>query len=68
MTSNMRRALAPGNVACAPAETGLPRDSVVNVTQLLTLDKSLLCEQIGALPAELLRQVECGVRMLLALG
>jgi mRNA interferase MazF len=46
----------------------LPRDSVVNVTQLLTLDKSLLCEQIGALPAELLRHVERGVRMLLALG
>ena len=67
ITSNLRLAAAPGNVLCQTRETGLPRDSVVNVSQLITVDKSLLTERIGLLPARALRQVEAGLRLVLSL-
>ena len=50
MTSNLRLAEAPSNVLCRTGETQLPRDSVINVSQLLTVDKSLLTERLAALP------------------
>lgn len=67
ITSNLRLAAAPGNVLCLTRETGLPRDSVVNVSQLITVDKSLLTERVGLLPARTLRQVEAGLRLVLSL-
>jgi mRNA interferase MazF len=45
----------------------LPRDSVVNVSQVLTLDKSFLLGRVGALPLRLLEEVENGIRLVLAL-
>jgi mRNA interferase MazF len=45
----------------------LPNDSVVNVSQLITLDKSLLTEKVSRLPAESLREVEAGIKLVLAL-
>jgi mRNA interferase MazF len=50
LTSNLRWANAPGNVALSARLTGLPKDSVANVSQLVTLDKSLLTERVGKLP------------------
>ena len=47
--------------------TGLPHESVVNVSQLITLDKERLTEKVGRLPAESLRDVEAGIRLVLAL-
>lgn len=67
ITSNLRLAAAPGNVLCRASETTLPRDSVVNVSQLITIDKSLLTEQVSTLPPRKLRQVEAGLRLVLAL-
>ena len=67
ITSNLRLAAAPGNVLCQARETGLPRDSVVNVSQLITVDKSLLTERVRMLPARTLRQVEAGLRLVLSL-
>ncbi len=49
LTSNLRWAEAPGNVLLASKVTGLPKDSVANVSQLVTLDKSSLTERIGKL-------------------
>jgi mRNA interferase MazF len=46
---------------------GLPQESVVNVSQLITLDKGRLTEKVGRLPAESLRDVEAGIRLVLAL-
>lgn len=67
MTSNLRLAAAPGNVACRRKDTGLPKSSVANVSQIVTLDKSLLTERAGTLPSQLLQQVEEGLRLVLAL-
>ncbi len=67
ITSNVKLAAAPGNVLCARRDTALSRDSVINVSQIVTLDKSLLTVRVGALPSRLLRQVEEGLRLVLAL-
>jgi mRNA interferase MazF len=67
MTSNMRLAEAPGNVRETRRASGLSRESVVNVSQLITLDKQRLTEKVGCLPAESLRHVEAGIRLVLAL-
>ena len=67
VTSNVRLADAPGNVALEPAGTGLDRPSVVNVTQLLTVDRDLLDTRIGALPADRLRALDAGLRLVLRL-
>ena len=49
------------------SDTGLPRDSVANVTQLATLPREYLGSRIGALPAWLMVEVERGVRRVLSL-
>jgi mRNA interferase MazF len=67
MTSNMRLADAPGNVRVTRRASGLSRESVVNVSQLITLDKQRLTEKVGRLPAGSLRDVEAGIRLVLAL-
>jgi mRNA interferase MazF len=67
ITSNVRLAAAPGNVRVTRRASGLPHDSVVNVSQLITLDKSLLTEKVSRLPADSLREVEAGIKLVLAL-
>jgi mRNA interferase MazF len=66
VTSNVKLALAPGNVLLARRATGLPQDSVANVSQLITIDKRLLTEQAGILPPKLPGQIEDGLRLVLA--
>jgi mRNA interferase MazF len=67
ITSNVRLAQAPGNIFLPRKATGLAKDSVVNISQIVTVDKRLLTERIGVLPVRLLRQVEDGLRMVLVL-
>ncbi len=67
LTTNLQLAAAPGNVTCRPRGTGLGKPSVVNVSQLSTLDRRYLLERIGSLPAPTLREVEDGIRLVLAL-
>jgi mRNA interferase MazF len=67
MTPNMRLADAPGNVRVTRRASGLPQESVVNVSQLIMLDKQRLTEKVGRLPAESLRNAEAGLRSVLAL-
>ena len=50
LTTNLRWANAPGNVPPSARLTGLPKDSVANVSQVLTLDRDLLTERVGKLP------------------
>lgn len=61
-TTNLALAEAPGNVLLPSHSAGLPRDSVVNVPQLLTLDRAFLAEHAGTLPAPLQRSVDEGLR------
>ncbi len=65
ITSNLELARAPGNVLLPGGSSGLARDSVVNVSQLLTLDRSFLTELAGALPPRLLRLVDDGLHLVL---
>ena len=67
VTSNTALATMPGNVFLPTAVTGLPRDSVVNVTALVTLNKSDLSEQVGQVPSRLLDDVDRGLRRVLSL-
>jgi len=65
ITSNVDLAAAPGNVRCSRRDTGLSKSSVVNVSQLATIDKRALLERIGMLAAPKLALVEEGVRLVL---
>jgi len=67
VTSNTRLAFAPGNIFLRRREAGLPRDSVINVSQLLTLNKAALTERIGRLSSRRLQELEAGLRLALAL-
>lgn len=67
ITSNLRLADAPGNVRLSKKESGLPRSSVVNVSQILTVDRACLTERIGGLPAETMRAIDDGLRLVFAL-
>ncbi len=67
VTSNLDLADVPGNVLLPARATGLPRDSVVNVSQLLTLDRGFLSEHAGTLPPRLLGSVNEGLRLVLHL-
>jgi len=67
ITSNTGLAAMPGNVFLPAAASGLPRDSVVNVTALVTLDKTDLDSQAGHLPASLMDDVDRGLRRVLRL-
>ena len=67
ITSNLTLATAPGNVVIRAEDCGLPRDSVVNVSQLLTIDKSGLVARAGRVPFPLLQQVDEGMRLVLSL-
>jgi mRNA interferase MazF len=67
ITTNVELAKAPGNVLLPKHSAGLPRESVVNVSQLLTLDRSFLTEHAGTLPLRLQRFVDQGLRTVLQL-
>ena len=67
VTTNLRLADAPGNVLLEQRVSGLPRDSTINVSQILTLDKSFLTERFSVLPGGLLARVESGLRLVLGL-
>jgi mRNA interferase MazF len=67
LTSYLRIAEAPGNVLLASERTGLPRDSMANVSQVLTVDRAFLTDKIGTLPQTPLRKVEEGLRLVLSL-
>ena len=67
LTSNLRLADAPGNVMLPKKITGLPRDSIANVSQIITVDKDFLTDCIGSLPAGTMRRVDDGLRLALSL-
>ena len=67
ITSNLRLAELPGNVFLPAQKNGLPRDSVVNISQLLTLDRSFLTEEVDKLPNRLMAEVDAGLRLVLEL-
>lgn len=67
ISSNLALAEAPGNVRIGKAESGLSKPSVVNVSQVLTVDKALLTERVRLLPAAVMARVDNGLRLALGL-
>ncbi len=67
ITSNTGLAAMPGNVFLPATSSGLPKDSVVNVTALVTLDKTDLDTETSQLPASLMNEVDRGLRRVLGL-
>ena len=64
LSTNLKLAESPGNVLVPQGEANLPKDSVINTTQILTVDKTQLTEVVGALSADRLRQVLDGLYLL----
>ncbi|MBA4077344.1 MAG: mRNA interferase MazF2 [Cyanobacteria bacterium PR.023] len=67
VTSNMALAEAPGNVRLSKSESGLPKPSAINVSQVLTIDRLLLTERVRALPASIIQKINEGLRLVLSL-
>ena len=67
ITSNLQLLDAPGNVLIRAKESGLPKDSVANVTQLATVDRAMLAEHVGRVPRRLMARIDDGLRLVLSL-
>jgi mRNA interferase MazF len=67
ITSNMKLVQAPGNVFLSKKITGLLKDSVANVSQVVTIDKNFLIERVGVVPDYHFRQIEIGLRLVMSL-
>jgi mRNA interferase MazF len=67
ITTNERLATVPGNVAIPPRGTGLKKPSVVNVSQVITADRTFLRERIGSVSSETMARVESGLKLVLGL-
>ena len=67
VTFNVALADAPGNVRVGKSESGLTKPSVVNVSQLVTLDRELLTQRVRGLPADTMRKIDEGLRLALGL-
>jgi mRNA interferase MazF len=65
LTSNLRWADAPGNVALPARLTGLPKESVANVSQIVTIDRELLTGRVGRLPHAKLELILAGIDVIL---
>ena len=65
LTSNLKRAEAPGNILLEKGEANLPKQSVVNISQIFTVDKQALDEKIGTLSRKRVRQILDGLDLLL---
>ncbi len=67
ITSDLDRAAAPGNVRLSRRDSRLPRESVANVSHILTLDRGRLIDKIGRLPDRVVEKIDAGLRVVLAL-
>ncbi len=67
VTSNLNLAAAPGNFRLSKSNTGLDKESVVNVSQVITLDKSYLSDAVGKLTAKQMNALNSGLKLVLAI-
>lgn len=67
ISSNLDLAAAPGNVRLTRRESKLSQESVVNVSQLITLDRRFLTKRVSRLPGDVVQEVESGLRLVLSL-
>ena len=67
LTSNLRWAAAPGNVTLSPVVSGLTKESVANVSQIVTVDRAQLTERVGQLPAAKVDLILAGIDVVLGM-
>ena len=67
LTSNLALVDAPGNVLVPKRTSGLPKDSVANVSQVVTVGRDVLTERVGKLSPDLMTTVDAGLRLVLSL-
>ena len=67
ITSNLRLSGAPGNVRIGPRASGLSKPSVVNVSQIMTVDRAFLAERVKALDSFTMAQIDDGLRLVMGL-
>jgi mRNA interferase MazF len=67
ISSNLNLMAAPGNVFLSASDSGLPKDSVINVSQIITVNKRLLTEKVSQLSRIKFQEVESGLRLVLSL-
>jgi mRNA interferase MazF len=65
VTSNLALAEAPGNVRVGKSESGLSKPSVVNISQIITIDRTVLTQRVRAVPAGIQHRVDEGIRLVL---
>jgi mRNA interferase MazF len=68
ITSNLKLSKAPGNVFLKKEESGLGKDSVINVSQIVTIDKEILSELVGSIGTRYIKKVERGIKTVLSLA
>jgi mRNA interferase MazF len=67
LMTNVRLVEAPGNVLVPAKASGLPKDSVANVSQVITVDRDFLLERAGRIRGQLLKDIDSGLRLVLGL-
>jgi mRNA interferase MazF len=67
ISSNLRLAEAPGNILLRKKDSDLQLDSIINISQLITLDRTFLTEAVGKIPGGVMSQVDAGLRVVLEL-
>ena len=67
ITSNLRLAAAPGNVSLSARRSKLPKESVINVSQIITINKSFLTDKVHHLPNNIMTQIDEGLKLVLKL-
>lgn len=67
LMTNLRLVEAPGNVLIPAKASGLPKDSIANVSQLMTVDRDFLLERAGRLRGQIMKDLESGLRLVLGL-
>jgi len=66
VTSNLKLVHAPGNVSLPRKSTGLPKKSIANVSQIVTIDRSFFTRRTGRLTPEVMNEVDAGIRLVLS--
>ncbi len=67
ITSNLKLAEAPGNILLNPKSSGLSKESVINISQIITIDRSFLIEKVGELNSGLTHRMEKGLKLVLSI-
>ena len=67
LMTNVRLVEAPGNVLVPAKASGLPRDSVANVSQVITVDRDYLLDRAGRIRGQLMKDIDSGLRLVLGL-